>query len=289
MATISFMQENKLEAVANFIAEMNNKESFHIGYCGRDSTEIKQYIKEEIPYNTSFITAYDGGKLVGVLGFDPDIDSGNAEIWGPFALANHWNTVDEMWEKMIEILPKNISSVSLFPNKRNKHVLEFAQKYQFNKESEEAILVFDRSNSHLLQEASLEELTPKFYDAMEQLHDKTFPGTYYSGRQIIERLDEYKKVFIRKENEELIGYIYVEAEPEFGDASIEFFGVLEDKRGLGIGGQLLKGAIRWLFTFEAIDSITLCVNMKNDNAIRLYQKVGFTLQDELCFFKKRIL
>jgi ribosomal protein S18 acetylase RimI-like enzyme len=282
------MPENEVEKVAYFIATLNKQETFHIGYCGKDNAEIAQYIKEDIPYTTSFITAYHNETLVGVLGHDPDINSGNAEIWGPFVLEDYWGVLNEMWDRIVEKLPKEISTVSLFPNKKNKHVIEFAGKYNFSKQSEDAILVFDRAERYSLGEVPLEEIKPYDYDALKQLHDLTFPSTYYNGEQIIERLNENNKVFIIKDNDELSGYIYVEAEPKYGDATIEFFGVSETKRGQGLGAQLLKGALMWLFTFETIGMITLCVNTKNDKAIRLYQNVGFRLQHELCFYKKKI-
>ncbi len=90
------------------------------------------------------------------------------------------------------------------------------------------------------------------------------------------------------EGPELLGYIYVEAEPEFGEANIEFFGVDQAKRGQGIGKQLLSGALKWLFSFESITSITLCVSAENRNAIELYKKVGFQLEHELYYFTKDI-
>ena len=40
---------------------------------------------------------------------------------------------------------------------------------------------------------------------------------YYTGEEIIERLNSNRKVFIQKHNKSLAGYIYVEAEPEFGE------------------------------------------------------------------------
>ncbi|WP_042146261.1 N-acetyltransferase [Paucisalibacillus sp. EB02] len=288
MVTIELMKQNELENVSKFISELNNNEESHIGFCGKDSKEIAEYIKEEIPYTECFVVAYDAEKLVGVIGYDPDYDSSVAEIWGPFLLEEHWKTANVMWERLMGILPNKINAIHMFPNKKNKKACELATNNNFTKLSDQAILVFNRNDSQLLPDVHMKELTPEYHFDMEKLHDETFPGTYYSGQQIIRRLNENNKVFIVTENEELCGYIYVEADPEYGESNVEFFGVEKSKRGKGIGVQLLTGAINWLFSFEATDSIILTVNSESEIAIKLYKKVGFQLRHELHYFKKII-
>ncbi|MGV3465591.1 MAG: GNAT family N-acetyltransferase, partial [Heyndrickxia sp.] len=83
-------------------------------------------------------------------------------------------------------------------------------------------------------------------------------------------------------------YIYVEANPEFGEANIEFFAVKEEFRGKGLGRRLLNIALQWLFSYENIHEVTLCVNSVNEKAIRLYQKAGFEHVHDLCFFSKKM-
>ncbi|RKQ17119.1 GNAT family N-acetyltransferase [Oceanobacillus bengalensis] len=82
--------------------------------------------------------------------------------------------------------------------------------------------------------------------------------------------------------------MYVEAEPTYGEGNIEFFAVKESERGKGLGGQLLAVGLNWLFIFDTIDIITLCVNSSNEKAIRLYEQVGFKRKHELSFFTKEI-
>ena len=101
-------------------------------------------------------------------------------------------------------------------------------------------------------------------------------------------MNQHRKVFVVINHGILQGYIYVEAEPEFGEASIEFFTVESSEREKGIGKQLLMGALKWIFTFENIEAITLCVNSARTNAINLYKKVGFQHLHDMCSFTKRI-
>ncbi|MDQ0159713.1 GNAT family N-acetyltransferase [Alkalibacillus salilacus] len=291
MLEIRMIDKEDLGSVSGFISQMNISEESHIGYCGKDKNEIAKYMVNDISdvkYTDSFVVAYEGNKLVGVLGFDADLDDNSAEIWGPFILREKWNIVYEMWKKMAEMLPKKIDSLEMFPNVKNTRVCQLSSSLSFKKYSDETILIFQGTNSHELKSTSVEELSPEYFVDMVQLHDEAFPNTYYNGQQIIKRLDDHKKVFIITNEGQLCGYIYVEAEPEFGEASIEFFAVEKSERGNGIGAQLLTGALKWLFTFEGMDSITLCVNSANVNAINLYKKVGFEHLHDLYTFTKNI-
>ncbi|MGN7399991.1 GNAT family N-acetyltransferase [Cytobacillus praedii] len=291
MAIIELMKNNDVDTVAKFISEMNKIDDSHIGYCGNDRFEIAHSLREDlsdITYNNSFITVYEEDELIGVLGFDADLESNSAEIWGPFIKENKWDVVNHLWNRMVELLHDDIHSIRMFPNKLNKKVLQLAEELSFTKHSDQTILNFNKKSISELDEIFILELKEEYFTEMKNLHDQSFPNTYYSGQQIINRLNEDRKVFIIVNDGQLDGYIYVEAEPAYGEASIEFFAVKESKRGKGIGSKLLTAALNWIFTIESIKSITLCVNSSNQNAINLYKKVGFQQIHELCFFTKNI-
>ncbi len=280
------LKEEDLGNVAYFISELNRIETSHIGYCGTNASEIGYFIKNEItdiPYTDSFILAYQANKLVGVVGFDADLEDHSAEVWGPFIDENMWGIGEELWHAMLRIIPEGIRSLFMFPNVKNNHVIQFAKKIGCKNHSQHTILTFQRQERLKWLNRACEELGKEYFSDMIQLHDQSFPNAYYDGDQIIKRLDVHHKVFTRTDNNGLLGYIYVEADPKFGDGSIEFFAVNEHARGKGIGMGLLSAALQWLFTFETIESITLSVNSVNHQAIRLYKKVGFKQKHELLF------
>jgi ribosomal protein S18 acetylase RimI-like enzyme len=283
-------KKEDVKAIASFIAKINSKEESHIGYCGIDIEEIENSLVEDItdiPFNESFIISIENGEIIGVLGFDTDLESNSAEIWGPFLKEDKWDIESEIWSKMIEILPKKIELISMFINKKNKNCLKLADRLHFDKRSEEIILSFERTSVHNLRDTPIIELTTAYYEDMRLLHDRVFPNTYYSGNQIIERLNDHRKVFMDIKNNSLAGYIYVEINPVFGEGSIEFFAVDQSQRGKGIGSKLLTMALKWLFTFDSINSITLCVNSENEKALNLYKIIGFKKKCQLCYFTKK--
>lgn len=290
MIQCKLAKKEDINRIASFIVKINSKEESHIGYCGTNREEIANSLVEDItdiPFNESFIIGTEDEEIIGILGFDTDFDSNSAEIWGPFLEEDKWDIIAEMWSKMIEVLPKEIGLISMFINKKNENCLRLADNFDFSKESEQTILSFERPYIKKLQDIPIIELSADFYEDMQLLHDKVFPNTYYSGSQIIERLNDHKKVFIDIKNNKLTGYIYVEGNPEFGDGSIEFFAVDELQRGKGIGSKLLTMALKWLFTFDSINNIILCVNSANEKALNLYKTVGFKQKHQLCYYIKK--
>ncbi|MFE7061682.1 GNAT family N-acetyltransferase [Sutcliffiella sp. NPDC057660] len=281
---------SKREAAAAFIAKMNAKEEQHIGYCGTDRKEILHTLKEnlsDIPFTESFIIATHKEEIRGLIGFDADSGNHSAEIWGPFIQDPYTHQLPKLWEHLLALLPSLSYSLSLFSNKKNTLVNRFAEQQGFVLQSEQTILKMDCRTPLNVMNLSDYEITPEFFMDMEKLHDEIFPSTYYSGSQIIERVNAHRKVFIHTEDNKLAGYIFVEVEPEFGEASIEFFAVKDSERRKGIGAMLLQKGVSWIFTFQGIEAINLCVDSANRKAISLYQKVGFYIQHELNYYVKK--
>jgi ribosomal protein S18 acetylase RimI-like enzyme len=281
---------SKREAAAAFIAKMNAIEDHHIGYCGTDRKEILHSLEEDlsdVPFTESFIIATHQEEIKGLIGFDADSDNHSAEIWGPFIQDPYTHQLPKLWEHLLALLPSPSYSLSLFTNKKNTLVNRFAEQQGFVLQSEQTILKVDRHTPLTSMNLSTYEMTSEFLEDMKNLHDEIFPSTYYSGAQIIERINTHRKVFIHTEENKLAGYIYVEVEPEFGEASIEFFAVKCSERGKGIGVILLQRGLSWIFNFQGIQAVSLCVDTANKKAVSLYQKVGFYIHRELNYYVKK--
>lgn len=284
-------QENDLKTLAAFIETHNTHSDAHIGYCGSNQDEIENALLEDIddiPFTESFILGYDEETLIAVLGFDYDDERATAEIWGPFMERPYWAHVDAAWGKLQELFPKSLEHVHCFPNKNNTQCIEWIQGSNFTLNSEELTFKIDADAVSKLPMSDVQELTAPYWDALCALHDKTFPGTYYSGHEMLQRQDPHQKIFIHTIDESLSGYIYVEADPEFNEGSIEFFGVDPLFRGQGIGLKLITHALKFIFSFEGTQSVQLCVSASTPSAIHLYEKVGFKKQHTLSFYSKSL-
>ncbi|WP_404431628.1 GNAT family N-acetyltransferase [Sutcliffiella horikoshii] len=280
-----------IKEVAAFIAKLNGQSGSHIGYCGKQQQEISSYLQHEltdVPFGKAFVLAYKKETLIGVVGFDADFEQKSAEVWGPFVEVDHQDQAIYLFKDMLQLIPSEVEKLFMFPNKENETAITTAANFNFSKQSEQAILIMKRNDFSDSQFSKLPLLTEQRNSEMIRLHNLAFPNTYYNGEQIIKRINEHRKVFYYMREDKFAGYIYVEVEPEFSEASIEFFAVDERFRGQSIGTELLKGAVSWIFSFKEIDELRLCVNSTNNQAIRLYQKAGFKLADELYFFQKEL-
>ena len=290
---IKIQRHPKLADVAAFISRLNSNLEYHIGYCGKKMDEIFNTLEEDfgdIPARESFFIATESDKVVGVCGFDADIERGKAEIWGPFV--DHVDALlvsNMLWESIITVIPSTIQNVSLFPENHNKTVVDLANRLSFQPISKETILTCSKLSFREITNDNVIPLISEHYSSLVKLHNQIFPNTYLTGNEMVEELSETSTAFgAVDEDSNLLGYLYAEAEPEFGEGSIEFFGVNPLFRNKGVGSSLLAKGLEWLFTFPSIEEVTLCVQSDNSKAIRLYKRLGFQIEHQLTFFEKTL-
>jgi RimJ/RimL family protein N-acetyltransferase len=308
--------QQSLDELARFVGELNCDQTQQIGYLDDDPAQIAKFLAEhDLPPHQSWVVAHEDGRMVGALGFEADGELGRAWIYGPFVRAPQakeegehptafssnplewaegWRTepwaalADRLWNAAQVLLPSGLREHELFYNIHNTNGIAFAARHGFPEHGDALILRFGRELLASLAASEARELAADQRASFQALHDQIFPQTYYSGRQILERVGEHRKVFAIAEGGELLGYTYVEILPEFGEGNLEFIGVSEQARGKGIGNRLLTAALRWMFGFPSLNEIFLTTNTTNTAAIALYQKVGFQLIHTMRAFRKTL-
>jgi ribosomal protein S18 acetylase RimI-like enzyme len=177
-----------------------------------------------------------------------------------------------------KIIPERIKDLELFGDITNENLRIFAIKNGFKPSDPSAYLVFKSENNNKIddvQDPHIIELNEQYYSSVEFLHDKMWPTSYYSGKQIIEKLDERTKIFINVDGDKLRGYIRGGVEPGGKEGYIGFVSVDESERRLGIGISLVNVMTRWLLSSFDIESVGLNVYDTNTAALNLYKKVGY--------------
>lgn len=282
--------QSDLTQLASWLAELNTQPPHHIGYFGTDPADIAESIQDfDIHPSEAWILARANGQLVGALGFDIDFDAGRTWLYGPFVSHPNWLVIaDRLWDELQSLLSQVTLEHELFCNEQHVNCIAFAERHGFRQRSRDSIQKFDRGLLMQLPKTTAEILTEPYYEAVCVLHDQTFPQTYYSGQEILNRLNDQRRMFIVTDNGQLRGYAYVEVEPAFGDGSIEFIGVDCAARGRGIGSQLMTASLQWMFSFETVQEINLTVNAENQSALALYQRVGFQPAHTMCSFRKLV-
>jgi ribosomal protein S18 acetylase RimI-like enzyme len=262
--------------IATFVAELNRQPQHHVGYLGDAPDEIGQALNDlDRPIAGAFRIVNNDEQIVGVLGFEADETLARAWMYGPWIEHTDWHVVsDQLFTAVAPLVPAAVNNLEIFCNKDNTRCAAFAQRHNFAPHGEHVILRFPRAALAALPPTGAQDVAG-YEQQMQALHDRVFPGTYYSGEQIIGRLNAERRVFVVVNDTTLLGYAYVEAKPAFGEGSIEFVGVDERARGKGVGARLMAAALQWLFSFRSMQAITLTTNADNTPALALYRRTGF--------------
>lgn len=263
-----------------FLSQCQQHSSKHIGYIGTEAKEIQQSLENEfsdLTLEDSTLGIFMNEELLGFLGFDIDKDERSAEVWGPF-FKDHWDEdlAFELWKGLIDHVPISIEGYSFFINGSNKDTVHFAKTLGATFQGNHLILTLDRSfYVPQVPTSDIESFELIHKDAFIALHQTHFPEAYLTADEIIESIDPTHRLLLYKENESVIGYMYAEVSPQYGESDIHFFAVNAASQGKGIGTQLLHAATSWIFSFSSIQTITLCVSAESDAAIHLYKKAQF--------------
>ncbi|MFX1512035.1 MAG: GNAT family N-acetyltransferase [Promethearchaeota archaeon] len=271
---------NDLGELSSFLTKLQKDSTHHICSLPIQRNQIESYLHESQPrWPKNVFLAYREKRLIGFIRIVPDTELGRARIEGPLVDDTEWDTVAEnLYLIAVEsILSKEIKDHEICGNISNKRLNGFACRHGFvpNPNKTIQIAIEKERLSNLPDVSDISELTPRFHKAFIQLHDAIFPKTSHSGKQILEMLSDKKKVFIGKQNDILLGYIYIILDQSTNEGYIDFLGVVKSARRQGIGTKLIIKGIKWLFTSFDVDKVMLYVTEENEGAYELYNKIGF--------------
>jgi ribosomal protein S18 acetylase RimI-like enzyme len=279
-----------LEELIQFVTRLNQDESHHIGYFGVGEAETRASLDEcLIPPADSFQLAYENKKLIGIFGADADPEIGRAWLFGPIIEHEDWqNIADQLYTALQSVIPQSIPEYELFCDVKNINLNEFAERHNFSPRSDNAILFLLRENyqSKAKEKITIIDFETIYFDQFERLHNQVFPKTYFTAKQIVEKLDDKHHLLIAIDNERLLGYFFGKIESESG--YVDFIAADESARGRGIGADLLAAGLHWMFAAPTTQRVNLTVNADNTAACSLYNKFGFTTERITRGYRKKI-
>jgi ribosomal protein S18 acetylase RimI-like enzyme len=107
--------------------------------------------------------------------------------------------------------------------------------------------------------------SPKYKEQYVNLHLK---DTYWTGDKVLTAFDKFRVILAIKDNK-VVGYIDITHKYEENEPYDVF--VKEEYRNMGIATDMLSYAIE----LDKNKRIMLLVDISNEKAIRLYEKLGF--------------
>jgi len=285
---IQISSPEQVKELAKFLGRMNNQPENHVGFCGEQENEIENTLLNdfsELGLDQSFAIAYQENQIVGAIGMDIDIEDQSAEVWGPFIDGNDPNLLNKLWKEVRKKVTVPVRTYHFFLNERNEKGREFVLSNGGFQKGNHVILTVNRIEFNSAIEVNVIPYHRDYESAFSDIHERTFPNTYYSSEEIIHKITNMNQLFLLPDGENGIkGYVYVEVNPEHHEGSIEFIAVSDSHRKQGIGKQLVHAALSHLFSYPEIEEITLSVGKDNEVAVRLYQASGFKVKHNLTHF-----
>ncbi len=285
MSSIQFRQAKTtdFQAIANLIVTQNQHPETHCIHSSDPSSSTEAVQQEMIKLAANqelyFAMASQDNEIIGAFGAEIDPELGRSWLRGPFVdKTQDWDkTATELLASLMNILPPSINRLDSFLNITHHQGNQFYLQHDFEQKQLVHVYTAKPMNDANKPTVYCQPLQQKFHSEFIALHDTIFPGTYYTGQQIIDRLNETEQVFVYIDEAVVQGYIYATVHKEANEGMIEFVGVNAEARGQGIGRKLLATAIRWLFEEKSTPQISLTVLDNLANARALYESVGFHL------------
>jgi ribosomal protein S18 acetylase RimI-like enzyme len=273
--------EAHLAELGEFIAARNADRTRNIGYLGEKAADVTAELTELEGDFTFAVGRNAEGGLVGTLGMEWDPEVGRAWVLGPWA--DTPGQMDRLYAAVDATVPATIPEREIFCDASNTAVAAFAERHGFGEPAPHTILRFERADLAGLAPVTLPTLTPPFEDQFAALHDRAFPGTHSPASAL---LASGQPIWVEVAGTELLGYVTLKLRPEHDDAQIDYVAVDEKARGKGVGGRLVVAALHLAFADERITRMDLVTN--NPVARRLYERVGFTLLQDMRSYRRDV-
>jgi ribosomal protein S18 acetylase RimI-like enzyme len=266
-----------LATAAEFVASLNVQSAHRIGYFGDKPEEISRELLEYGAIDHSFIARQDD-RFIGFMAMDIDEELNRSYFYGPLVENEPWDEVaHELVKRCLELVPDGATGqLEMFFDLDNSNVTRLGRAFGFETYKDVRTLRFDRADLVNLMRGTAVPLDVQHHDGLVALHDRLFPNTYLPGRRLIEGLDEHKACFVRANDGEVLGYVYLEVDDTTGAANLEFVGTDEKARGRGVGADLVRTGLHWMFGFDSVSETWLVVDEDNLGAQKLYEHLGWT-------------
>jgi len=281
--SIRTANKEELRQIAALIAGQNRNPRTQTLQCSSDPDGV---LKEMTAFTDSpeehIVIATAGGRVVGAIACDYDPEDGRVWMWGPYVVVDDWSvTATPMLDGFFATFPREPARVDALTHVDNVRCHRFLLDHGFREAGMLHVYVAERASRPGAQVESCGELDDRSDTqrrSFAELHDGVFPGTYFSGEQILERRDTDNRLHVCVDGDMVVGYIYSGVAEDGLEGFVHFVAVQESRRGSGLGRRLLCTALAWLFDEKKMPRVGLIVSDDLTNARGLYESVGFVLE-----------
>lgn len=264
---VSSARPGDLQELAALAARFQANPAWHSAHLGGEASGIAAEISAIDDWTAVSAVAREGNRLVGwILG---EIDTELGRVWwlGPYGDPGLYDPLYDHVEPGPGIAQEEIAIDS-----RAVTIRDWAVGHGFALHPGSAVLSvalpLDRGEG-----ADCRPITDADLELVGSLHERLFPESHLTGRQLVRRADDSKSRLLLERDGELVGYIAVERQPD-GAGLIDFVGVHEDHRRHGHGRALVVRGAAELVAMGCRE-VQLNVRESNTGARALYASLGF--------------
>jgi ribosomal protein S18 acetylase RimI-like enzyme len=269
---------DELESIAALVAAQQARpESRDAQFDERPEAIAAQLSAWETPWVETSRVEERQGQLVGFVGAELDDSLSRVWIYGPAVAVPDWDAVaDGLLATLESDVPGMTGKAAeIAGDVANERVAALARRHGFTAGKVHHLLELHAEGIARLARPAIGPVTPEYEPAFAALHDELFPGTYYSGRQLLDQARRGAAIVLALVDEgRLAGYAAGRID-EAGDGYLDFVGVAQNERRRGLG-RLLVAAIGHAFgDRRPVDAMRLTVSSENVAALALYEQLGF--------------
>jgi ribosomal protein S18 acetylase RimI-like enzyme len=310
MYDIRLAEQTDLSTVLALLVRLQADTAHHIGYLGETAAELTEELADfESDWAACTVLATDdSGRVCGVLRVEVDAELRRAWLHGPFVDVplNHpagsriWDqTADALYATALR-LPQmeGVEDRELHGHTEHRRLADFARRHGFTAGRASSIFVVDGAGLRalLLREASCPSTGPArdmrvlptdaaVHEAVAVLHERCFPNSHLSGRQLVDRAQGHT-VVVAMEHDRVLGYAAGTAQPE--EYHVGFVAVEPGLRGRGIGAALVTELV-WALAVAhgARPQAAAAVLAGNESSRKMFARLGFDVHVELVTYRAR--
>lgn len=274
----------QIDEIVDFAFRLNNEIQNSSTFCPKLKKSIQEEFLQSIA-NKSIFALWQNNNVIAVINYYLDESRNNADCNLLIdAQVVDYNFAANNLLRKIRMLNQDDTSYKFFFPKENQNCTLFLKSIQARRGVNEYQLMLNRDMFLNIEPRFYAfDLPIQYFPDFLELYDEIFPNSYVSAEEILKGLGTRHFVFSIIEQECLIA-ISVLRLNENSTATAELIGVRHNHRGKGFGKSILSYLIRKAFNSMKVSKIDLIVDSDNQNAIELYLKLGFTLQQENCCY-----
>ena len=277
---ISSLSEELMDDTVKFISSCQIIDESFVGWLGYSPEEIKAQLGAETqPFKERCLIAVDRGVVCGFIGIYLVEEQSIARLLGPYvSLENSWTDIAlDLLNALKEKIPAHINKAKVAFYGANVYCKGLYSTNHFTLYNAEKTLTLKSEDFTGFPKVFNEKINIRPYQSSDfdqfiHLHPT---AAYFTGAQVVKRLNQYNRLIVAELDHRIIGYVYFEMLLSDKFAEICFLNVSPESRNSGIGSLFISEAVNEAFKHNWIDHIEISVRVNNEGAERLYLRSGF--------------